>query len=51
MGLSSLGLDMNMLMGPEGTIATDLVSLLGNGQDLNAIEQASFAQQVSADAE
>jgi hypothetical protein len=42
LGLSNLGLNMGMLMGPEGTLAMNLTSLLASDESLNAIEQAAY---------
>ena len=49
-GLSSLGINMGMLMGPSGTLATDLTSLITQQNNLNSIEKAAAKQQVETDA-
>jgi hypothetical protein len=51
LGLANLGLNLGMLLGPEGNLALNLATLLGNENNLNAIEQAAFEQQVASQME
>jgi hypothetical protein len=40
--LNNLGLNMSMLLGPDGTVAGSLANLLIGDQTLNGIEQAAY---------
>ena len=47
--LNNLGVNMSMLLGPDGTVAGSLSNLLIGDQALNGIEQDAYDQQVKAD--
>jgi hypothetical protein len=45
-GLAALGIDLTTLLGPDGTVSSDLNTLLGE-TGLNKIEQEALSHQIS----